>query len=67
MKYVKDNKVKLYISNVVKREVEKHIENDVRTVLNKFKSARSEAIKTISPSLVKGTSIEHYFNTVSKE
>lgn len=51
-KYASDNKVKIYISNIVYREVEKHIRFDVLQAIRSFKKAQEEASKALSQNIL---------------
>ena len=66
-KFSKNQKVNLHISNVVLREIEKHIKDDIDNVFNSFKSAKKEAMKKISPKMFDGTSFAQYFAIPLKE
>ncbi len=66
-KFSKNQKVNLHISNVVLKEIEKHIKDDIDNVFNSFKSAKKEAMKKISPKMFDGTSFAQYFAIPLKE
>jgi predicted nucleic acid-binding protein len=66
-KLIDTQKVKLYISNIVIREVEKHIREDVSASVNMFKSARKEVLKYISQNMFENTSISSAFSLPSKD
>jgi len=58
---VNRNKVRIYISNIVERETEKHIKLDISNAINELKKARKEISKNISPAIVKDTSLSTIF------
>lgn len=58
---VDDNKVKIYISNVVLREAERHIKIDITDAINELKKARNNISKRISPTIVEGTTLRTIF------
>ncbi|EOU1118873.1 PIN domain-containing protein [Clostridium perfringens] len=60
-KLVDDKKIKLYISNIVLRETERHIKLDITNAVNELKKARKEIAKNISPAIVDDTLISHVF------
>ncbi|MFT9495045.1 PIN domain-containing protein [Anaerosolibacter sp.] len=60
-KFAKNDKVRLYISNIVLREAEKHIKDATDSAYKVLKSAEKEIRKIISPSMLEGTSLEKYF------
>lgn len=60
-KLVNRNKVKIYISNIVVRETEKHIKSDISNAINELKKARKEISRHISPTIVKDTSLSTIF------
>jgi len=59
-KFVKNDKVNLYISNIVLREAEKHIKDATDNSYRVLKTAEKDLRKIISPSMLEGTSIEKY-------
>ncbi|MGJ0909154.1 PIN domain-containing protein [Clostridium botulinum] len=58
---VNHNKVRLYISNIVLRETERHIKLDISNAINELKKARKKVSKQISPTIVKDTSLSTIF------
>lgn len=54
-KLVDQNKVKLYLSDIVVRETEKHIKVDIAEAIACFKKASKLTTKTLSTSIVEGT------------
>jgi rRNA-processing protein FCF1 len=65
-KFVINDKISVYISNVVKREVEKHLSDDTRSAYNKFKAARKEALNQIASGVFKDNPMEHWYNLPKK-
>lgn len=63
---VNRNKVRLYISNIVVRETERHIKLDISNAINELKKARKEISRHISPTIVKDTSLSHIFELPCK-
>lgn len=58
----KNGKVKLYISNIVLGETDRHIRSLADNTYKVLESAQKEARKIISPTLLEGTAIESYFS-----
>ena len=68
---VNNNKVRIYISNIVLRETERHIKADISKAIQELKQARRNISKNISPTIVNNTSLENIFglpcqNTIEK-
>lgn len=59
---VDHNKVRLYISNIVLREAERHIKLNISEAIVELKKARKNISKNISPAIVKDTSLENIFD-----
>ncbi|HBL07084.1 MAG TPA: hypothetical protein DDZ33_09215 [Clostridium sp.] len=66
-KYVNEDKIKLFISNIVESEVKKHINEDASKFYNIFKNARKEVLKKISLNLLEDTSISELFKEIEKD
>lgn len=66
-KHVASERIKVYISDIVVNEVEKHIEEDIKKVLNSFRESRKEALKVINESIVAGTEAEKLFGLPDKQ
>lgn len=54
-KLVDQNKVKIYLSDIVVRETEKHIKADIAEAIANFKKACKSTSKALSASIVEGT------------
>ncbi|MBV4414685.1 PIN domain-containing protein [Clostridium tyrobutyricum] len=64
---VNRNKIRLYISNIVVRETERHIKSDISDAINELKKSRKEISKHISPTIVKDTSFSTIFELPCKD
>lgn len=54
-------KVKLFVSDIVVRETEKHIKADIAEAISNFKKARKSISSTLSTSIVKDTHLAEIF------
>lgn len=63
---VEQDKVKLYISNIVVKEIEKHIKQDISSAISNFNKIRKEISKSISPNIVCGTQLSPVFELPDK-
>lgn len=57
LRYISANKIKLFISNIVKREIKSHIDEDSALAVSQFKKALKEAKKFIAESSLRNTSL----------
>lgn len=67
IKYINENKIKLFISNIVESEVKKHINEEASKFYSTFKNARKEVLKKISPNLLEDTSISELFKEIEED
>lgn len=66
-RYVNNGRVKVYTSNIVVKEVEKHIQEDISRVFSGFRKSRKAALDLINTSIIEGTPIEEFFTLPDKE
>lgn len=66
-RFEEQGKVKIYLSKIVLSEVLSHIEKDAIEAYNKFKSAKREAVRCISPTLIENTDLINHFNLPPEE
>lgn len=66
-KLVEDNKVNLYISNIVLKEAEKHIRNAIENTYRVLKATEKDIKKLISPTMLEDTAIKEYFQLLPIE
>ncbi len=64
---VNQGKIKLYTSNIVVREVEKHIKQDTLDAISSFNKTRKEILRLISPSIVCETELSPIFKIPNKD
>lgn len=67
IKYIKNGKIILYISDIVVNEVKKHINEDVVSLSNIYKDARKNALKKFSSNILENTSIASLFTIIDKK
>lgn len=67
LRYVKTGKIKLYLSNIVKREVEAHICESAENAIGYFEKALSETKKHIAENLIEDTSLNPFLNLPTKQ
>lgn len=67
LRYIKAGKIKLFLSNIVKREVEAHICKDAENAVSYFEKALSDAQKRIDGKTLTKTSLHPYFNLPTRE
>jgi hypothetical protein len=65
--YIRDGKIKLYISDIVEHEVKKHLEDEFSKVCTIFKKARNESTEKISNNLVKQMKFSYLFDNLNKD
>lgn len=65
--FVAAGKIKVYISSIVKGEVEKHIANEVSKLFNSFKSSRSSTFETVSENFLTQWGFSYLFNKPDKK
>ncbi|MBU3202745.1 PIN domain-containing protein [Clostridium algidicarnis] len=59
--FQKNGKVRIYISNIVLKEAEKHIEDAIDNIYKVLKSKEKEIRRMISPSILEDVFIEKHF------
>lgn len=59
VKYVKQNKIKVILSDIVVREVEKHIVGAGNDVCTLIKKARKTALKKVSQNFIQGIELDY--------
>ena len=64
--YVASGKIKIVLSNIVIREVEKHIIEEGGKICKILRNSRSEILKTSSESFVEQLNLENYLMTLDK-
>lgn len=57
LRYINADKIKLFLSNIAKREIESHIDEDSALAVSQFKKALKEAKKCIAESSLRNTSL----------
>lgn len=67
LRYIKAGKIKLFLSSIVKREVEAHICEDAENTVDYFEKALKDAKKCISMKSLEKTSLYSYFALPTKE
>ncbi|MGI5881263.1 MAG: PIN domain-containing protein [Syntrophomonadaceae bacterium] len=66
-KHIEAKRVQLYVSNIVVREVQKHICLDVSKLINNFRITQKEAKKIISSNIAKEILLSNLFSSLSEE
>lgn len=67
LRYIKGGKINLFLSNIVKREVESHISEDVDVAIGQLKKALKTAKNSIALQSLKETKLYSYFDLPTKE
>ena len=67
LRYIKAGKIRLFLSNIVKREVEAHICEDAESAVGYFEKAVKDAQKRIDEKTLVKTSLHSCFNLPTKE
>ena len=67
LRYIKAGKIKLFLSNIVKREVEAHICEDAESAVNYFEKALKDAKKCIAEKSLAETSLRLCFDLPTRE
>ena len=67
LRYIKAGKIRLFLSNIVKREVETHICEDAESAVGYFEKALKDAQKRIDGKTLAKTSLHSCFNLPIKE
>lgn len=67
LRYIKAGKIRLFLSNIVKREVEAHICEDAESAVGYFEKAMKDAQKRIDEKTLVKTSFHSCFNLPTKE
>lgn len=67
LRYIKAGKIKLFLSNIVKREVEAHICEDAESAVYYFEKALKDAKKCIAEKSLAKTSLRLCFDLPTKE
>ena len=67
LRYIKAGKIRLFLSNIVKREVEAHICEDAESAIGYFEKAMKDAQKRIDEKTLVKTSFHSCFNLPTKE
>lgn len=66
-KYINDDKIRLFISNIVENEVKKHLNDDATILCNIFKNARTDVLKSISSNILDDTSVANLLKKIEKD
>lgn len=67
LRHIQAGKIKLFLSDIVKREVEAHICKDVENAVSYFKKALKDTKKSISEKSLLKTSLCSYFDLPTEE
>lgn len=67
LRYIKSGKIKLFLSNIVKREVEAHICEDAESAVYYFEKALKDAKKCIAEKSLAKTSLRLCFDLPTRE
>lgn len=67
LRYVQDNKVHLYISNISKREIESHLKSDAAKAVSAYKKAFKESKKHVADYELQQTALSCMANIPSVE
>lgn len=65
--YVKAEKIKVVLSNIVTKEVEKHIVEEGNNICGQLRKLRSEVLKTASEKYLEQIGLESYLVILNKE
>lgn len=65
--FVTAGKIKLYISSIVKGEVENHISDEISKIYNSFKKSRSSTFETVSENYLSQWEFSYLFNKTDKK
>lgn len=66
LKYIRKGKVKLYISSIVKNEIESHIEREISELVRSFKKTGKDVNKKISDKIICKMSVAYLFNKLDE-
>lgn len=65
--HVENNKIKIYLSDIVYREVKKHIENKAQEIVGKARNLRAEILELASEDLVNAIELEYVLQIPDKK
>ena len=65
--YVKTKNIKVVLSNIVIKEVEKHIVEEGNNICGQLRKLRSEVLKTASEKYIEQIGLESYLEILNKE